>query len=277
MRPNLHKNTAVRSKNDFQSYDIRLFRELIADKILAEYNPIDLEGINAVKFMRRIDKKYTFHINYLEELLNRLSDDYMVLTIDGQRRMLYMTQYFDTPDKSLYMNHHNSKLNRFKVRKRKYAVSGTTFLEVKFKDNKKITQKSRVDSSPNLSVISIDEHDFLREKTGLSALQLEPCLFNQFNRVTLIDKDFTQRITIDTGVVFVYKDRDKRLENLVVMETKSSSDKVNRKIQYLLKEFGIYPDGFSKYCIGTAMLSQSVKKNAFKEKIRKVSVLELSD
>ena len=243
------------------------------DKILNGYDSIDLDSINAVNFMKRIDKKYTFHIQHLGTLLEQLKDDYMVLEINKQRKMLYMTQYFDTPDKTLYLNHHNKKLNRFKVRKRKYAVSGVTFLEVKFKNNKGVTNKSRIKSSSNLSVIPVKDHEFLKEHTNLTALQLKPGLFNQFNRITLIDKHFTQRLTIDTSVVFVYKDRYKRMENLVIMETKSSDYKANKKMQDTLHRYKIYPDGFSKYCIGTALLSESAKKNAFKEKIRKINAM----
>ncbi len=274
MRPKLHNSASLPDiKNKHNLHDIEKHREILIDDLLLGYDSIDLEGINEVKFMKRIDKKYTFHAKYLEDLLFQIRDDFRVLTISDQRQMLYMTQYFDTPDKQLYLCHHNGKQNRYKIRKRKYAVSGLTFLEIKFKDNKKITHKSRIESSPNLSVISTGEQEFLHENTGYTVLELIPGLFNQFNRITLIDKGFTQRITIDTGIIFVYNDRYQRVENLVVMETKSSSDKANRKIQYILKDREIYPDGFSKYCMGTAILSNSVKKNAFKERIRKIDAI----
>ena len=45
---------------------------------------------------------------------------------------------------TLYHDHHNGKLNRYKVRRRRYIDTDTEFLEVKLKNNKKRTIKSRI-------------------------------------------------------------------------------------------------------------------------------------
>lgn len=43
---------------------------------------------------------------------------------------------------TFYHDHHNGKLNRFKIRQREYMDTKTSFLEVKFKNNQRRTQHS---------------------------------------------------------------------------------------------------------------------------------------
>ena len=41
-------------------------------------------------------------------------------------------------------------------------------------------------------------------------------------------------------------------------------------IQELLRQLRIFPSGFSKYCIGMALTTPDIKRNRFKERIRKI-------
>lgn len=92
--------------------------------IIAKFNPVSLDEIDEVKLMSRIDRKYWFHITSLPQILEQTLADYHILEIEGQRLMEYQTTYFDTSNNSIYLKHHNRKMNRHKVRKRKYNSTG---------------------------------------------------------------------------------------------------------------------------------------------------------
>ena len=56
----------------------------------------------------------------------------------------YRSLYYDTVDRQFFLDHHNERVNRYKVRFREYVNSGLSFLEVKCKNNKKKTIKNRI-------------------------------------------------------------------------------------------------------------------------------------
>ena len=78
----------------------------------------------------------------LKQLLEQLSGNYYLLEIDGKRCFNYNTLYYDTPLSDMFFTHIRGKLNRFKVRKRIYMETGTTYFEVKFKNTWKLSKKS---------------------------------------------------------------------------------------------------------------------------------------
>ena len=93
------------------------------DKTLSSFQSISLEEMDNVKLMNRTDTKFVFSSSFLIEILNGLSDRYRVLEIEGKKESLYNTVYFDTEQLKFYTEHHNGKLNRHKVRMRKYVNS----------------------------------------------------------------------------------------------------------------------------------------------------------
>ena len=105
------------------------------------YSIISLEEMNEVRLMNRVDRKFCFNRVDLQEILDTVSDDYYMLHIDTEHMLHYSTIYFDTSANDMFNAHHNGKLNRYKVRKRKYDISGKSFLEVKFTNNKGRTIK----------------------------------------------------------------------------------------------------------------------------------------
>lgn len=94
--------------------------------------------------MDRVDTKYLIDAAELNQCLAELTAEYTVLEMNGCRGMAYDTLYFDTPGRQLYLDHHNGKLNRVKVRTRHYRATGERFLEVKVKTNKLRTSKQRM-------------------------------------------------------------------------------------------------------------------------------------
>ena len=83
---------------------------------LKEFNKISLSQMDNVSLMRRIDTKYLLTQNDLLKILPSLKEDYKILEINGNRLMSYATLYFDSVLKNCFIDHHNGKSNRFKVR-----------------------------------------------------------------------------------------------------------------------------------------------------------------
>ena len=130
------------------------------------FKKITLEEMNAVSLMKRTDTKYIVNVNFLAPILEDLQKEYQVLEIDNRRIMNYSSVYFDTPEFKFYFDHHNGKVNRTKIRQRKYVDSELTFLEIKQKNGKGETNKSRI-KIPDFELdLSIKSKEFISEVTG---------------------------------------------------------------------------------------------------------------
>ena len=234
----------------------------------ANFDTIELSEMDKVSLMNRKDTKYWFHKDLLPELLEAIKDSYYVLAIDGERQMPYKTEYFDTPLNQMYVAHHNGKLNRCKVRKRSYLLNGKSFLEIKFKNNKNRTIKKRMSVPVNQNEFSPQEGAFIQKYTPYSADILYTSLSNKFKRITLVNKNFNERCTIDTGLFFENTTTQKKLSDLVIVEIKSDGSANHSPLAIYLQEHHIKASGFSKYCMGRSLLEKDLKKNAFKPKLR---------
>lgn len=241
------------------------------DTILNKYNPVSLEEIDEVKLMNRIDRKYWFHTSKLIYLLEHALPYYNVLEINGQRLMDYQTVYFDTPENTMYLKHHNRKLNRHKVRQRKYVSTDSSFLEIKFKTNKKRTIKERIATEFEPNEFVSKEIKFINSNTPFSGEDLEPKLNNKFKRITLIHKEKLDRCTIDISPVFWNKNGKTSVEHLVIFELKRGRSLKSSPMLTLVRELKIRQRGMSKYCTGRAMLEPELKQNMFKPRLRYLS------
>ena len=112
-------------------------------KIAESFDPIGLVDMDKVQLLNRVDTKFVFSQNELERILPLLKSDYFILSVKGVLLSDYESLYFDDENFSFYINHHKKKVDRFKVRYRKYVHSDLSFLEVKHK-NKGRTDKSRI-------------------------------------------------------------------------------------------------------------------------------------
>lgn len=237
-------------------------------KILNEFEPVSLEEINEVKLMSRIDRKYWFNIDILNEFLQQALPYYHILEINGQRLMEYKTCYFDTEDNDMYMMHHNRHLPRHKIRLRKYVSTNNGFLEVKFKTNKKVTVKSRVENEFEKQAFNNDDEKFIAVKTPFSGTAIHPVIFNNFHRITLIHKDKLDRCTFDISPKFWNENNEIHLKNLVIFELKKGHSLKSSPMVSLARSLKIRQRGMSKYCTGRALLEPELKQNSFKPRIR---------
>ena len=72
--------------------------------------------MSEVKLMSRTDTKFTFSSRKFFPLLKQLNKFYSILEIDGLRIHNYKSRYFDTDERKFYLDHHNKRVNRNKIR-----------------------------------------------------------------------------------------------------------------------------------------------------------------
>lgn len=234
--------------------------------ILKAYQPITLEEMDKAKLMDRTDTKFTFSYENLMKVLEEVKNNYKVLEIENCRASTYQTLYYDTADLSLYLKHHSGKLNRYKVRHRTYVESKLGFLEVKFKNNKGRTIKKRIKIMEVPQQWATETSDFIQAKTPFAAETLVPNIWVNYKRITLVNNENAERVTIDTELEFINKDFTEKMTNLVIAEVKQEK-KSPSVFLGAMKKFRIREGSISKYCMGVAVTNKTIKKNNFKEKL----------
>jgi hypothetical protein len=242
--------------------------------IINTFSSVSLDEINGVKLMNRIDSKYVFNASKLPEILERISEMFFVLEIGKRRIQTYKTSYFDTDDYNMYINHHNGKQNRYKIRHRFYQNDNKGFLEIKFKSNKGRTIKNRIDLHSVNEIYSEKGVDFIKKKTPFDAHDLKVALSNSFNRITLVSKAFDQRLTIDTNLSFSGFEKEHSNSKIAIIEVKRDKFSQNTGINEILKNLKIYQSGLSKYCLGMVYLNNNIKQNMFKSKLITIKKIE---
>ncbi len=236
--------------------------------------PITLEQMESIKLMNRLDTKYVATKRQLIELLKLAVGKYYVQTIGQTTICPYRTTYFDTPEHTMYMMHHNRRARRVKVRVRTYLTSGDlTFLEVKNKNNHGRTKKKRI-QVPSLETAMQAEgvSELVQKKAHMPFESMHQVVQNIFDRITLVNTAKTERLTIDFNIRFhnFETGRDADSDQLVIIELKRDGN-VYSPICSLLRDLHIHPTGFSKCCIGMVWTDPDIKQNNFKAKIRKLA------
>ncbi len=231
---------------------------------------IQLDEMNQVKLMKRLDTKYWFHISKLPEVLEVIKNDYFILQINNKYIFPYFSRYYDTEENSMYLAHHNRRCKRYKIRHRVYLDSGLSFLEVKRKDNKGKTLKTRILSDFTHQNFEQPEQTFINSQSPYSSNGLLPTLQNMFDRITLVSKNFDERCTIDLNLQFITEGEIHKLHELAIIEVKTEGLPSNSTLATRLRDAGIRRSGFSKYCMGRVLTDPSIKSNAFKPNIRRI-------
>jgi len=241
----------------------------IQDKI-KNFPSISLEEMNSVALMKRTDTKFVISKSQLVSILEIIQEDYKVLEIMDDRIMSYSSLYFDTPENKFYNDHHNGRKNRTKVRLRKYVESDLCFLEIKQKNGKGETNKSRIQIPDFETDLSNQSKDFISKITK-KEYNLLPSLWNSFNRITLVSIKNKERVTIDLNLAYKINDTAKSYDDLVVVELKQERFNRKSKIVKALKLLRENPYSISKYCIGMISLYDDLKYNLFKKKLIKIN------
>ena len=237
--------------------------------ILDDYQPVTLEEMESVKLMNRVDTKYIVSAEMLMNILQKLSDDYMALEIASQRIGQYTSTYYDTADLQMFHTHITSRYPRFKVRERTYSQNGLQFLEVK---RKKITGRTSKNRLPLVNKSSFDEteNDFVIDHSPFGMVDLQPQLGNQFKRITLVNRDQTERLTLDFDLQFHLSNgvATHVFKNAAIIEVKQNK-RAESVITRMLRNENIRPCGMSKYCVGMLLIHNHLSYKKYKTKFVK--------
>ena len=240
-------------------------------EILNQYEPITLEDMKEIRLMNRIDTKFVTTVPVLRQLLDIAREDYFVQETGGLRCKMYQV-------------HEAGHLVRQKLRIRSYVDAGLNFLEVKTKNNHGRTKKKRM-AMEGFDALNPDHairferqndqfvayDDFLQSYLRYAPQSLTEQLENRFDRITLVNKGKTERLTIDSNLRFhnIATDKSRHMGDIVIIELKRDGLKPSPILPKLL-ELRIHPHGFSKYCIGSALTNDDLRRNRIKPRLHSI-------
>lgn len=222
------------------------------------------------KLMNRTDTKYVFPESQLPEFLEQLKDDYRVLDVNGVRMSRYESLYFDTENFDLFHKHQRGKMNRHKVRYRKYVESDLNFFEIKFRSNKGRTIKKRVKQDAIEEKIQNTAEVFLHKRTSMRSSDLLPQFWANYSRITLVNNNLPERVTLDLNLQFKKDDAEYDFADLVIAEVKQKK-LTTSSFWKLMKKYHVRQGSVSKYCLGVIRLNNDIKHNNFKPNLRNIN------
>ena len=237
--------------------------------------PITLEEMRGVKLMNRIDTKYILCSEQVLTLLHKASEQgYRIQVIGDAYATRYDTLYYDTPARDMYVAHHNQHLSRQKIRTRHYVDNNQTFLEVKDKSNRGRTNKRRTTIAHHSFADILGDIEavaYLEGRCRYDIRSLSPALSTRFVRMTLVNASRSERVTIDLDLHYedMRSRRAAEIRDMAIVEVKQDGN-CHSHIKDILQMLRIMPFKVSKYCLGTALTVEGIKKNRMKQKLRDI-------
>ncbi len=244
----------------------------ILNSLVSTFDPIRLDELDKQSLQDRVDTKFLLDASFLPEILAEVRSSYTILNINNAFMQPYLTLYFDTESYDNYFAHHNGKRPRHKIRMRKYMNSGAAFLEIKEKDNKNRTIKTRMPVRDIVNRLSPEHYQFISEVYALGLVPLKPVIWNRFNRLTLVNKNSLERVTVDFNFNAYNQNGLISWNQFAIVEIKSNSRSLHTAFYRSLKNRSVKPVNFSKYCISMALLTPQLKANRFKPNIETIKM-----
>ncbi len=245
--------------------------------LLDAFPVISLNEMETVRLMDRTDTKFLTTLQRLPDILRQMGKHYRIQYNGNDRMSGYRTLYYDTEGLQMYHRHHAGKASRQKIRFRTYLSTGSSFCEIKNKNNKGRTHKERRPVETRLADHMTEDScvlEFLHTHAACHPEDLLPQVETNFERLTFVNREKTERLTIDLHLRFRNYQTEKEYEekDLVIIEMKQSGRSATFFRQLML-QMRIPPYRISKYCLGTVRTNSSVKHNRFKPKIRYIESL----
>lgn len=234
------------------------------------YKKVDFSSLADEMLLKRMEIKFFFPAAKLEAVHRLMASKFQIISFNGVLKQTYNSLYQDTSTFKHYLDHHNGRKNRFKIRFRHYRDAELTFLEVKRKTNNGFTIKSRLPIPYDTEEITEEATRFLSKTYSGNLADLQDSIRTRYQRISLVTADHNARITLDQNLSFEYKNKASSLKGLAVLELKYNQEFSYHYLRKGLKELGIYPEQVSKYCLGVCYLIPGIKKNNFKTKLRKI-------
>jgi hypothetical protein len=238
-------------------------------EMASAFESISLPEMEQVKLLDRVETKFVFRQGLLPILLEEMGNNYRILETCGSRIHPYQTIYFDTPELKLYHVHRQGKLNRYKIRFRKYCDSDLCFFEIKFKNNKGRTIKWRKVHTGGLHVLDETAEILIKKKTPVDPAMMKPVIEIRYDRMTLVNRDLTERITVDTGLTFCSGDQVITIPGLCIAEVKEEKNG-HGGFPCLMHRLKVQPMSVSKFCMGIILLHPEIRRNTFKPKLLRI-------
>jgi hypothetical protein len=247
-----------------------------AEASLARLTSITLEDLGSLSLMNRVEIKYLLNFHKVPGLIDMLADKYQALEINGLRSFPYSSTYMDTDDSLFYNQHVRGQLDRFKIRYRRYESADRSFLEVKRKTNKGRTVKWRIEKMEDDVFFENKAAGFISKYSPVGPDSIKKVLLNRFTRITLAGIESKERITIDFNITFSDCNGNAGLSfpHLAIVELKKESYSDSSYFRNLIKNANVHPSSFSKYCVGSCLLNNTLKRNALKPKLLLLKKLE---
>jgi hypothetical protein len=153
--------------------------------------------------------------------------------------------------------------------------AGLSFFEIKNKSNRGRTNKLRIKVKDWRHIKEAGAAEFMEQHADYSLNEVTPHIENSFQRITLVNKAMSERVTIDTNICFHNLENENRasLPGLAVIEVKRDGRSYSPIYMQLLK-MHIHVESFSKYCMGCMMTNPELKRNRFKERLRRTMKIE---
>lgn len=237
------------------------------EKLLSQFESINLSEMDSVKLMNRVDEKYIIPFNLIDKILSDAAPFYRILDINNLRLSTYKSLYYDTPRFDLYHSHQRGKSNRYKIRSRNYVDSDASFFEIKHKNQKGRTIKTRIEQNfESYKTLNDIQIEFLRTHPSLNHNLFAASLCVNYKRITLVNKNLNERVTLDLELSFESEKKFKGFSDIVIAEIKQDKFKNSEFIQ-ILKKYQLRSGSVSKYCLGMLSLNADLKHNRFKEKL----------
>jgi hypothetical protein len=246
-------------------------KTFIFQNSLNDFQTLSLDELDKVKLLDRQDTKFVFNQIQLPQILKEIKPFYRILEIKNSSVFRYDNTYFDTSDFLFYNQHHNENRKRFKVRLRKYSSNSKPFFEIKIKNNKNRTAKKRLLVDGMNACLGEEEKNLVSGTINLPANELAPILNMQFSRITLVDKSFSERLTIDSNLFVLNGTASKMFDQLVISEIKQKEYNPKSKFIHILRSLKIPEMRFSKYCMGMLHANKGIKYNRFKPKLLQIN------
>lgn len=214
---------------------------------------ITLEESKKIKLFKRFESKYIIPNNLIYNIYNYCENNYLIVENNKIFYFPYYSLYFDNDKLDMIKAHENNDLIRQKLRIREY-YNGDKFLEIKEKNNYQ-TNKIRI---PVISYEINNEKNWISSNLIYDTKNLSKTLEVKYNRITLLSKDKSNRITFDFDINFKnYKtNKEYKIDHNIIIEVKKNSEE-NIDIEDYLNSLEIFKEKFSKYYYGMKKTSEN--------------------
>lgn len=262
--------------------------QLAAAEAVADLPPISLADLGERgALLTRVDRKYLVPRAELSRFLVTLSEQTReagqhgprVLTIADRHQFGYESLYFDTPALTSYLQAARRRPRRFKVRTRTYLDSGQAFLEVKTRDGRRRTVKTRMDLPDTTRwgrELDPLAQSFVAGHLGRTVThpdevswRLLPTLSTRYRRTTLYLPDDAARVTVDLDL----RAWDTRGASLVVPDVAIVETKTEGRAciaDRALWRLAHRPVRISKYGTGLAALNPDLPAHKWLPALRRL-------